>query len=319
MSEPTNPTTGADLDVGLQPMIEIEGIAANAEYLVWDNIAMHRSAIATQGGNAATFPKLSALAPTTTALDATENPSAESLADTAVTITPNEYGVPVELGRKLLRTSPRAILQDAIRILSVNAVESRDKLGGTVALAGSNVRYVNGRANAGLLQAGDVVSRAEIVRAKVQLGKQKAPKFADGSYAAVLGSAQIGDVFGSGSLNDFVDVSKYASPEVIRTGEIGRFMGFTFYEASQANVSTGGAGAGLDPDPDADLCLALFCGMGYLGYAYTQDPMVIPAFDANDRLKRFISLGWYGDYNYGRIREENGYRLGSRSAYSTTP
>lgn len=324
MPEPVNPTTPDDLSADvIQPIIAEETIYANANYLVWDSAAMHRQA--SPDGSGAVFPLLSALALATTPLDATENPSPSKLAGTSVTITTAEYGNPVELQKKLLRTARQQVLRDAIQVLAVNMVETRDSLAGAQAVAGSNVRYAAGAANAAALNAGDILTRQEIVRAWAALNSgsdgRGAPPFADGMFHAYVHPFAIGDLFSSGAnLGDFVDVAKYADPESIRAGEIGRWQGFTFFKASQrtfASLAAGNEGAG--GAFSADKLSSVFCGAGFLGYAYGVEPAPIEVFDANDRLKRFLNLGWYGDFAYGRVREANGFRIVSRSTTAPNP
>lgn len=312
--EPTNPTTGSELDAGIQATIVEKTIFANAQYLVWDSFAMHREAAA--DGSGAVFPKMSALATATTPLSANSNPAVVQLADSTVTITTAEYGNPVELGKKLLRNSKLPVINDSVQVLAVNMAETRDAIAGAVAIAGSNVRFVNGRANAAALASGDVLSRAEIVRAWSQLHSQNAPPFDDGTFYAGIHPYALADLFASGAnLGDFTDVSKYAAPEMHRTGEIGKFLGFSIFRASQRTYDDLSAGVG----DVADRCLSVFAGKAFIGYAWSLEPAIIPAFDSNDRLKRFINLGWYGDFAYGRIREENGYRIESRSNHAPAP
>jgi N4-gp56 family major capsid protein len=320
MSEPSNATVPADFDGStILPIIAEETIYANAQKLVWDAFAMHRQAAA--DGSGAVFPLLSALALATTPLDADANPSASNLAGTGVTITTAEYGNPVELQKKLLRTSREQVLRDAIAVLAVNMAETRDSLAGAQAVGGSNVRFAAGAASAAALNAGDVLTRLEIVRAWAALETALAPRFADGTYYAGLHAYAVADLFSTGAnTGDFVDVAKYAAPEAVRAGEIGRWQGFTFFTASQRTFASLAAGnEGAAGAFSADKLTSVFAGPGFLGYAVGAEPAVIPTFESNDRLRRFLNLGWYGDFAYGRVREANGYRIVSRSVIAPNP
>lgn len=324
MAEPANPTTSADVAAAvIQPIIAEETVYANAQKLIWDNFAMHRQAAA--DGSGAVFPVLSALDVATTPLDVDANPAPSKLAGSAVTITTAEYGNPVELSKKLLRTAKEQVLRDAVRVLAVNMAETRDSLAGARGVAGTNVRFAAGKGSAALLDAGDVLTRQEIVRAWAALSNgtdgRGAPTFDDGTYYAALHAFAIGDLFSTGAnTGDFIDVAKYAAPDAIRAGEIGKWQGFTFFQASQrtfASLAAGneGGGGGFS----ADKLLSVFAGVGFLGYAFGEEPGIIPTFEAMDRLQRFINLGWKGDYAYGRIREANGFRIESRSVIAPNP
>lgn len=314
MAEPANPTTTTELDAAILDMIAEETILANAQLLRWNYAASVRKGGAI--GSAVRFPIMNAIAVQTTALPAASNPAPVQLTDTYATITPTEYGLPVELAKELIRQSQAQVQRDAISVITQNMAETRDALAGIAAVGGSTVRFAAGRANAAALTSADVVTRAEIVRARTALATALAPRFPDGTYYAFIHPNVNGDLLGSGAnAGDFVDVSKYAAPEFQRAGEIGRWNGFTFFEASQRTYDDLSAGVANV----ADRHLSVFCGAGFLGYAEGVEPAVFPAFEANDRLQRFLNFGWKGVFGYGRVKETNGYRIESRSAYATAP
>lgn len=310
---PANPTTGATLDTAVRLSIARRTIMANAQYRVWEQIAQVREAVS---GTGADFPIMDAISVDTTALSGTASPEPTQLTDSHASITTAEYGLASELGKKLLRNSEARVLDDAVGTIATHAAEKIDLVAGTAALGGSSVRYAGGQANANALTATDIINKAEIIRAKATLELARAPKFLNGTFAAVLNSVSINDLFNSGgTAGDFMDVSKYATPETIRTGEIGQWMGFTFFRASQANIATLAAGA-LNV---ADKISSLFCGDHFLGKAVGLDITIIPARDLGDILDRFIALGWKADLGFGRIKETNGLRVVSRSAFASNP
>ena len=318
MSEPNTPNTEANVDAGLQTIIAREVIYANAQYMAWHGIALEKQADGE--GTGVTFPVLSALAVAEDTLPADSNPASAAMADTTAAVTILEKGNILDLQQRLSRSSKYDAFQAAAQLLSVNMAESVDAIAGGVAIAGSNLRRIAGRAADTDLLVADVITRAELVRAAVQLKSQRAPKHDDGFYRCVLNPYMVGDLFATGAnLGDFVDVSKYSTPESLLTGEIGRLAGFSFIEASQKNVATNGAGEAVGANTVGDRVMALCCGKGYVGYAWALQPFVRIKMEASDRMERFVVMYWKGEFGYGRIREANAIRLAGRSAYAPNP
>lgn len=319
MSEPNNAQTVDELDAGIVTVIDGETILANAQYQVWPNCVAPNNARYNVRGKSVSFPKLEALTPVVDELDATENPASANLADDLAEVILREYGLPVDLQKKVLKTSQIDAIRDIVRALTQNQAESVDAIAGVAALGGTAVRYADGVANNAGLLAGSIFDRNEIIAAVATLTEARAPVFADGTYMAILHPRSISDLFASGAnLGDFTDVAKYANPDAIRTGEIGKMHGCTFFRASQRNVTVDGAGAAGGGNTLGDLIKNLVCGAGYLGYAEGEAPAVAYK-PSGDRMDRFLSFYWKGLFGFGRIKEGNAVRIHCRSAFGDNP
>lgn len=315
MSEPNAAVVNSteNVDAALQTVIDEQTIMANSGRLVWQNLVWEKPL--TGKGNSVTFPKLSALAVVTEPLAATSNPDGVQAEDDSEVITVLPYGNLAEFQLELELLSKEDIPTDKIALLAVNMAESHDAIIAVPAVAGSNVRVSAGRANAAALTVGDVLTYEDVIAARSFLDDNGAPTFDDGTFYAMVRSCSYSDLLTGGNLGDFQDVTKYANPETFRTGEIGRFAGFTFFKPSQGNIANNGAGAAAGGNTVGDLVKNVFAGKGAIGYAYHTKPSV-KSKPMGDKMDRFTVVYWKGLFGVGRVREENLLRVISRSNYA---
>lgn len=310
---PNNAQTTADLDAGLQTTIDRSTIIAEAQYQVWTN-ACDKDDPLTEG-TGIVYPILGALTPVSAALDLDVNPASIDLADDVATISVAEYGNPAHLAARINRASKTSAVQGVIDALTQNMSESVDLICGNVCVAGTVVRWADAAANAAALAVANVMDRNEIVAVRSTLRAARSPVYPDGFYRAFVSPYSVADLFSSGSLNDFTDVAKYANQDAIMSGEIGTWLGFKFFEASQANVTTNGAGAAVEGNTVGDLVKAVFCGQRFCR-SVTQDRAAVRAKPMGDSMDRFLSVFWKGTFGFGLIRNANGVVWKGRSAHA---
>lgn len=312
---PDNAQTHADLDGGLQSVIDASTIIAESQYMVWTNADDKGGNETLDQGTGKVYPILGALTPVSAALDLDVNPASIDLADDVATINVAEYGNPAHLAARINRASKTQAVQGVIDALTQNMSESVDLICGSACVGGSVVRFADAAANAAALAVANVMDRNEVVAVRATLRAARAPVFADGLYRAFLSPYSVADLFASGSLNDFTDTAKYVNQEAIMTGEIGTWLGFRFFEASQANVATNGAGAAGGGNTVGDLVKAVFCGQRYARGVY-QDRPAVKVKPLGDSMDRFLSVFWKGAFGFGLIRNANGVVWKGRSAHA---
>ena len=310
---PDNAQTTVDLDAGLQTQIDESTIIAESQYMVWAAAIDRDDPLET--GTGIVYPLLGALDPVSTELDADVNPASIDLSDDVATITVGEYGNPAHLAARINRASKTRAVQGVIDGLTQNMAESVDLIQGNAAVAGTVIRIADRAANVAALTTANIMDRAEVIAARATLRAAKAPMFPDGLYRAILSPYSISDILASGSVGDFTDVAKYVDQSAILTGEIGTWLGFRFFEASQANLTNNGAGAAADGNTVGDLVKAVFCGQRYLR-SVTQERPAVRVKPLGDSMDRFLSVFWKGLFGVGRIRNANGVVWKGRSAYA---
>jgi N4-gp56 family major capsid protein len=310
---PDNAQTTADLDAGLQAQIDESTIIAESQYIVWTAACDREDPL--DVGTGIVYPLLGALDPVSAPLDLDVNPASIDLADDTASITVDEYGNPAHLAARINRASKTQSVQGVIDGLTQNMAESVDLICGTAAVAGTVVRLADGVANAAALTAAGIMDRNEVIAVRATLKASRAPLFPDGFYRAILSPYSVSDIFASGSLSDFTDTAKYTDPNAILTGEIGTWLGFRFFEASQANLTDNGAGAAGGGNTVGDLVKAVFCGMRYCRSVVQERPAVRVK-PLGDSMDRFLSVYWKGLFGFGRIRNSNGVVWKGRSAFA---
>jgi len=170
-------------------------------------------------------------------------PDGKKFGYSAKTMTVYEYGDYTPIGRRLQRHAIDPVAQDAATELGAAGGNTQDKIARNVAIGGSNVMYCQ---HTNVAHSSTVVSRAGldadctltptmVNRAVTWLKKHKAPKI-DGDYIAIVHPSVTYDLRQS---QDWLDAHKYAQPEEIYNGEIGKLHGVRFVESDNAKVYCG--------------------------------------------------------------------------------
>lgn len=192
----------------LQPNLYFEQLA---DVVMVDGGNTHRFAMFDQIANASVTTLTEATNPTGVAVTATVN-----------SITPTQYGISVEVSDLVVITAFFDLLMSSSLEVGYAMARKIDSVIQTAANAGTNVYYGGGKASRAALGAGDLLDINLILKAGQKLVNGSAPVFADGSYRAVGTPGQIYDLKSNTSVGQWTDVSKYAQPESILNGEIGK-------------------------------------------------------------------------------------------------
>ena len=186
------------------------------------------------GHDTLTFIAVPDLAINTTALTEGAAPTPKALSITTVDVTPTQYGDLVSITDLAKRFSPFDISSVATERITQQAKESIDKVSRDVIAAGGTAFYANAVANRATLAAGDKLDAVDLRRLRATMFKNKIPPFADGYYRLMVSSEQGFDLRSDSSTGGWIDVNKYATPETLLKGELGRMEGFRIMEVVNA-------------------------------------------------------------------------------------
>ena len=169
-------------------------------------------------------------------------PDGQKFGYSAKNATVYEYGTYTPLGRRLTRHAVDPVAQDAAEELGAAGGNTQDKIARNIALSGSNVMYcdkANGTAvtTRSQLDATCQLTPTMVNRAVTWLKKHKAPKI-NGDYIAIIHPSVTYDLRQSA---EWLDAHKYAQPDEIYNGEIGKLHGVRFVESDNAKVFKGTA------------------------------------------------------------------------------
>lgn len=232
--------------------------------LVHDQFGQKRP-IPKNGGKTIEFRKFSPLAKATTAITEGVTPDGGKLDVTAVTATVAQYGYYIVQSDVLELTSLDNTILEATKLLGRQAGRTLDTITRDVLVAGTNVTYcpkigsdgaeteVTSRAN---LDATAQLTVDVVQQVVAKLRAKNAPTI-NGDYVAIIHPYVAYDLMRD---PEWIDAHKYAQPDNIYTGEIGKIAGVRFVQTTEAKIWTGsGCPSGLA------VFASLFMGDGAFG------------------------------------------------------
>lgn len=260
-------------------------------------------------GNPVTFTRINAIAPQTTPLSETTEPTPGNISDTQVSITLAEYGHAVKPTKKLKLTSFLSIDLVAVREITANMEESLDIVARDVLVGGTNVLYGGSATSRATVQSTHTLTANNVRRARAFLAKKNTPP-PGGSmdYVAYIHPDVSYDLQVESGQQAWSAPHVYADPAAIYSGEIGRLSGVRFVENANCRIFTDAGSGGT-----VDVYATLFVGRQALGEAVGEPQHVVIAGPFDD-LQRFVSIGWYALLGYGRIREDSLLRYETASS-----
>lgn len=195
-------------------------------------------------GDAVKFRKYAALPKVTDTLVEGVTPDGGTLDMSDITVAVDQYGYYVVVSDKLSMTHIDDVLVRATELLGAQAGLTIDTIDRNALQAGTNVTFAS-------KWSGDtetvVVSRSELDKTAIlkvdtleqvtaKLKTWNAQPFEDGYYRAVVHPYVVYDLRRD---PDWLEARKYAQPEEIMSGEVGRIAGIRFFETSEAKIYAG--------------------------------------------------------------------------------
>ena len=242
-------------------MTLIDEASAN---LVHDQFGQKRP-IPANGGKTIEFRKFAPLAKATTPLTEGVTPDGKSLTVSTITATVSQYGDYITQSDVLELTSLDNTIIEATKLLGKQAGSTLDTVVRNALQAGTNVTYcpkisadgaetaVTSRAN---LDATAQLTVDVVQQVVAKLRAQNAPTI-DGDYVAIIHPYVAYDLMRD---PEWIDAHKYAQPDNLYTGEIGKIAGVRFVQTTEAKIYTGsGCPSGLA------VFASLFLGDGAYG------------------------------------------------------
>lgn len=298
----SNMTKAATVDDSLIKLWDEGVIIAAQPELIMDQFANVKVDI---GAQTIQFTKYSTLTKATTALTDGEDVTSVALSDTAVTLTPVEQGLSVTTTNLANLQTGGKVDRAALQLIGINMGQTLDTLAINVLEASTN-ELVVGQSAATSLTASNLLTTAYMEKAYNKLKRSAIPKV-NGAYVCIMHPDVASDLRNTASAGDWVDVTKYATPDQTLKNEVAMFKGFRVIE--NANITIGANVNGY-VDQYKTLCF----GFNALGKAVSQAPG-IRVTGPFDKLGRFVNLGWYGVLKYGIIDQNALWMISSASSF----
>lgn len=161
-------------------------------------------------------------------------PAGQTLSQTEVNATVDQYGAYVEISDLLDLTAADPVIRDSVELLGEQLGTVVDWVTRDAMRAGASVQYAASRQNMKTITGSDKMTIAEIRKAVKTLKKSKARPFGDGNFVCIVDPDVSYDI-----QNDqlWKDIAVHADPERAYRGEIGRLFGVVFVETTEGYVS----------------------------------------------------------------------------------
>lgn len=164
-------------------------------------------------------------------------PEGQSLAQTTLEATIEQYGAYVEVTDLLDMTAYDSVIADSAELLGEQLGTCIEWVTRDALSSGSNVQYAGGKLNRLSLTGEDKLTVDEVRRAVRSLKRAKARPFSeDGRKPHFVCICSPEATYDLQSDTLWQDVSKYSNAEAIYSGEIGRLFGVVFVESTEAKV-----------------------------------------------------------------------------------
>lgn len=224
-------TVNPELSPEMKTYYDMRLIDMASPQLVYDQFAQKRP-IPKNGGKTIEFRKFSALPKATTPIQEGITPAGGSLEVTAITATVEQYGYYIVQSDVLELTSLDNTIIEATKLLGRQAGVTLDTITRDIILSEASVFRMAGGGDTATANA----SVADVVKIAAELKAANAPTI-NGDYVAIIHPYVAHDLMRD---PEWIDAHKYAQPENLYAGEIGKVGGVRFVETSEAKIIENG-------------------------------------------------------------------------------
>lgn len=212
-------------------------------------------------GKTTEFRKYHPLVKATKPLTEGVTPNGKKMVVTAITATIGQFGDFIAMTDVLQLTAIDNNVLQATKLLGKQAGLTMDTVVREAMNAGANVGYASSwsgttettHASRYSLDAGAKLTVLEVQKAVRTLRRNNAPTFNDGYYRAIIHPDCAFDLMRD---PEWVDAHKYAAPEELYKGEIGRIAGVRFVQSTEAKIFKGDPFENASSTPPATLTVA---------------------------------------------------------------
>jgi N4-gp56 family major capsid protein len=228
----------------------------------------------------------------------------EALAIGYQTLTVQQRLRTVRLTDVAMDESPNDLYAIAAEKVGRNAAAVADFVVASGVLASTlSTWWPNARANRAALTTGDNLTAAVVRSVVARLKKRNVPTFPDGYYRCMIDPNVTFDLQSDTAVGGWIEASKYAAPDQLLTGEVGRIGGVRFIESNVGlSVNTaGGVGSAFN------IYSSVFFGPDYFAFGDLQtikSYLVPPGGNHADPAAQAALVSWKGMYGIEVMGDE---------------
>lgn len=243
----TNTTGSETLSPEMKTFYDRNLLRSAEPLLVHDRWAQKRD-IPKNSGKKIEFRKFSQLPKALTPLTEGVTPDGQSLTVNNIEAEVKQYGGYVRTTDVLSMTTIDNIIVEATDEIGGQAGRTLDTISREVMNAGTNVQYAEGQVSSRAALTSEHKLTVKAVKMAVRTLKKQNTSKIDGSYWAIIHPDIAFDLTED---PNWMEAHKYAKPDEIYDGEIGRIAGVRFIESTEAKIfakagATGTGGTNID-------------------------------------------------------------------------
>lgn len=312
-------TTGNDLSPEMKTFYDKTLITMAEPYLVHDQFGQKRP-IPKRGGKTIEFRKFSSLGKATTAITEGVTPAGNKLDVTSKTATVSQYGDYIVQSDVLELTAIDNTIVEATKLLASQAGRTMDTIVRNELVGGTNVLYGGDATSRATLANTDLMTLDLVFKAATILKQNNAPTI-DGSYVAIIHPHVAHDLMvASKADGTWIDVHKYASPDNIYNGELGKIGNVRFVETTEAKIWNDSTCPSNGSSGKYSVYATLVLGADAYGVTEIEggglQHIVKQLGYGDDPLNQRSSIGWKAIKTAKRLVEEYMVRIETCSSFS---
>ena len=294
----SNATTDSGMSAEMKTYYDKELIRLAKPKLVHDQFAQTRD-IPKNGGKTIEFRKFNPLPKALTPLTEGVTPDGLKASVSYQTATVAQYGSYLAYTDQLSLTTIDNTVLEFTKLNADQAGRTLDTITRDAINAGTQVNYVGDRLSRSLIQSTDTIKPYDIEFAAALLKGANTPEIDGGGYVAIMHPYVVFDLRTS---SEFIEWHKYAAPEQLFNGEVGRIGNVRIIESTEAKIWNDNtcpvisAGAGTVPAVYRSIFSTLVVGAN--AYATTKvtggglQQIIKPIGSGDDPLNQRGTIGW---------------------------
>lgn len=249
------------------------------------------------------YPDLSNTTPQTPLTEGAA-PTARTISMNTVTVSTNQYGDLVEISDLAKVKAPSDVIAIASERVGRVAKEVIDIITRDAIFLGGTPFYQAGDTTRAGLAQNDLLLGSDLQKLRATMVLNKVPLPSDGYYRLYVHPSVAYDLRSdTTSATSWLDINKYARPEEIMKGEIGRIHGFRVMEV--VNAPTFASTATVF----ASLALGAIKGWGAGELQTFRTYHVTPGGDHTDPLGQIEQVGWKVNFGCAPLNSDYYYRV----------
>lgn len=312
MFDATNTTTSEGLSPEMKEYYSNYLIKMVLPELVHDQFGQTHN-IPKNGGKVIEFRRYKPLGKAMTPLTEGVTPEGQELNVTTVTATVKQYGGFVRLTDMLILTAIDNNVTEALELIGGQASMTLDTVTREILNGGTNVQYAEGQVTSRTELTQDMKLTVRAIRQAVRLLKKMNAKKIDGSYVGIINPDIAYDLMDD---EDWVEWSKYTTPDHMFNNELGKIAGVRFCETTEAKIFVGEGAGGIDVYSTLILGANAYGTTNIEGGGLQTIVKQLGSAGTADPLNQRSTVGWKAIKTAERLVEEYMVRVETGSTFS---